>query len=54
MGIIAKLSQEKALGDIYKVLLIYAFKMWGPNVLPVFFPGEGITIPHFVIVISRH
>jgi hypothetical protein len=42
-----KLSAEKALGDIYKVLSIFAFKMWNPNVLAVFFPAESVTIPNF-------
>jgi hypothetical protein len=41
-----KLAQEQALADIYKVLLIYAFKIWSPNVLAVFFPGEGATVPN--------
>ncbi len=42
-----KLSTEKSLGYVYKVLLIFAFKCWNPNVLAVFFPGEGVTIPNF-------
>jgi hypothetical protein len=42
-----KLRAEKALGDIYKVLSIFAFKIWNPNVLAVFFPAEGVTIPNF-------
>jgi hypothetical protein len=41
------LSEQRALGLIYKVLLVYAFLMWGPNTLAVFFPGEGVTIPNF-------
>jgi hypothetical protein len=42
-----KLKQENALGDTYKMLLIYAFKVWSPNVLAVFFPAERTTIPNF-------
>jgi hypothetical protein len=42
-----KLAAERALADIYKAQLIFAFKVWAPNVLAVFFPGEGVTIPNF-------
>jgi hypothetical protein len=35
-----KLATENALSDIYKVLAIYAFLIWSPNVLAVFFPAE--------------
>jgi hypothetical protein len=41
------LIKKKALGDIYKLLLIYAFLVWSPNVLAVFFPAERTTIPNF-------
>jgi hypothetical protein len=41
------LDKKKALGDIYKLLLIYAFLVWSPNVLAVFFPAERTTIPNF-------
>jgi hypothetical protein len=41
-----KLASENALRDIYKVLAIYAFLIWSPNVLAVFFPAEGTTIPN--------
>ena len=46
-GKIRKLSEDKALADIYKVLLIFAFKTWSSNVLAVFFPAERVTIPNF-------
>ncbi len=42
-----KLTQEKALPDIYKVLLVYSLMIWSPNVLAVFFPAEGTTVPNF-------
>ena len=42
-----RLSEQKALADMYKVLLIFAFKMWNPNALAVFFPAERVTIPNF-------
>jgi hypothetical protein len=42
-----KLAREKALGEIYKVLLIYSFLIWSPNVLAIFFPAERTTIPNF-------
>ena len=44
---VLKLVGENALADIYKTLLIYAFKVWSPNVLAVFFPAERLTIPNF-------
>lgn len=44
---IVDLIEKKALGDIYKVLLVYAFLVWSPNVLAVFFPAERTTIPNF-------
>jgi hypothetical protein len=43
----AQLSKDKALADIYKVLLIFAFLVWSPNALAVFFPAERATIPNF-------
>jgi len=42
----AELSDHKALADIYKVLLIFAFLVWSPNALAVFFPAERVTIPN--------
>lgn len=42
-----KLIEKNALAEIYKCLLIYAFKVWSPNVLAVFFPSERLTIPNF-------
>ncbi len=42
-----ELIKNKALSDIYKVLLIYAFLVWSHNVLAVFFPAERTTIPNF-------
>jgi len=41
-----KLAEEQALANVYKVLLIYALKIWSPNVLAAFFPGEGATVPN--------
>ena len=43
----AQLSKSKALADIYKVLLIFAFQVWSRNALAVFFPAERVTIPNF-------
>ncbi len=43
---VVKLINENALAEIYKCLLIYAFKVWSPNVLAVFFPAERLTIPN--------
>jgi hypothetical protein len=44
---IVKLLEKNALGAFYKMLLNYAFKIWSPNALAVFFPAEGLTIPNF-------
>ena len=41
-----RLASENALSDIYKVLAIYAFLIWSPNVLAAFFPAERTTIPN--------
>lgn len=41
-----KLSRQRALGDIYKVLLIFAFLSWTQNCAGAHFPAEGITIPN--------
>jgi hypothetical protein len=41
-----KLREQKALGDIYKVLLIYAFMCWSENCLGVYFPAEGAAVPN--------
>jgi hypothetical protein len=41
-----QLSKDKSLADIYKVLLIFAFQVWSPNALAVFFPAERTTIPN--------
>jgi regulator of protease activity HflC (stomatin/prohibitin superfamily) len=43
----AELSEHNALADIYKVLLIFAFVVWSPNALAVFFPAERVTVPNF-------
>jgi hypothetical protein len=42
-----ELKTTNALGDSYKLLLIYAFKSWSEDCLGVHFPAEGITIPNF-------
>jgi hypothetical protein len=42
-----KLSAEGELGNVYKMLLIYAFKIWSSNALAIFFPGEHVTVPNF-------
>lgn len=44
---IVKLIEQGALAEVYKCLLIYAFKVWSPNILAVFFPAERLTIPNF-------
>lgn len=44
---VVKLIEGNALAEIYKCLLIYAFKIWSPKVLAVFFPAERLTIPNF-------
>jgi len=42
-----KLAEKQGLSTVYKMLLIFAFKIWGANTLAVFFPAERITIPNF-------
>jgi hypothetical protein len=44
---VVTLIEKDALAEIYKCLLIYAFKIWSPNVLAIFFPAERLTIPNF-------
>jgi hypothetical protein len=43
---VLKLIEKEALAEIYKCLLVYAFKIWSPNVLAVFFPAEKLTVPN--------
>jgi hypothetical protein len=42
-----QLRRHGVLGDIYKVLLIYAFLSWSESSLGVYFPAEGVTVPSF-------
>ncbi len=41
-----ELREAKALSACYKLLLVFAFKMWSSNCLGVYFPCEGVTIPN--------
>jgi hypothetical protein len=41
------LNAEGELSNVYKMLLICAYKLWSDNTLALFFPGEGITVPNF-------
>ena len=43
---VIKLREEESLGDVYKLLLVYAFISWSPNCLGVYFPAECVTIPN--------
>lgn len=43
---VEKLRQDKSLGDVYKLLLVYAFKLWSSNCLGVYFPAENVTVPN--------
>jgi len=41
-----QLRRGNALGDFYKILLIYAFLSWLENCLGAYFPAEGVTVPN--------
>ena len=41
------LYRSGALGDMYKVLLVFVFLSWSNNCLAIYFPAERITIPNF-------
>jgi hypothetical protein len=43
---VEKLRQAKALGDVYKLLLVYVFKLWSSNCLGIYFPAESVTVPN--------
>lgn len=42
-----QLSAEGELGNVYKMLLIFVYKLWSGNALAVFFPAERVTVPNF-------
>jgi hypothetical protein len=43
---VEKLRQSTALGGVYQLLLVYAFKTWSPNCLGMYFPAESVTVPN--------
>jgi hypothetical protein len=43
---VEKLRQDKTVGDVYKLLLVYAFKRWSSNCLGIYFPAESVTVPN--------
>ena len=42
----AALREEGRLGSAFKSLLHFVMKHWSPNVLAMYFPSEGVTVPN--------
>jgi hypothetical protein len=42
----ADLRAQQRLGEAYFPLLFFVHKHWSPNCLALYFPAEGVTVPH--------